>query len=328
MSSNRPTLGPMLKTSTRLLRLLSLLQSRRHWTGAELCERLEVDARTVRRDVDRLRELGYPVQASAGVGGGYRLAAGASLPPLLLDDDEAVAMVVALRSAASSVARIEDTAVGLLGKLDQLLPARLRRRVGALYSVTLSLGQNQESPDVDTLTELAGACRDHRLLELDYSDRGGRASSRTIEPLRLVNSGRRWYLLAWDRSRDDWRLFRADRIRSLRCGGGFVPRKFPEDVAAYVQRSISQVISGEGLRVRLRGSAETLAPTLPPWCGVLEHIDDSSSLLHVRGDSAEEILALLALTGVEFELIDGAERVAQLREVAQRLLRGLEPPAR
>ncbi len=314
----------MLKTSTRLLRLLSLLQSRRHWTGAELCERLEVDARTVRRDVDRLRELGYPVQASTGVGGGYRLAAGATLPPLLLDDDEAVAMVVALRSAASSVARIEDTAVGLLGKLDQLLPARLRRRVGALYSVTLSLGRNDESPDVDTLTELAGACRDHRLLELEYSDRGGRASSRTIEPLRLVNSGRRWYLLAWDRSREDWRLFRADRIRALRCAGGFVPRKFPEDVAAYVQRSISQVMTGDGLRVRLRGRAETLAPGLPPWCGVLEHIDDTSSLLHVRGDSAEEILALLALTGVEFELIDGHERRQELREVAQRLLRGLE----
>ncbi|MGO1072423.1 helix-turn-helix transcriptional regulator [Lysobacter sp. CA199] len=314
----------MLKTSTRLLRLLSLLQSRRHWTGAELCERLEVDARTVRRDVDRLRELGYPVQASTGVGGGYQLAAGASLPPLLLDDDEAVAMVVALRSAAASVARIEDTAVGLLGKLDQLLPARLRRRVSALYSVTLSLAQHEDGPDVETLTELAGACRDHRLIELHYSDRGGRASQRTIEPLRLVSSGRRWYLLAWDRSREDWRLFRADRIQSAQCGGGFAPRKFPEDIAAYVQRSISQVVQGEVLRARLRGSAESLAPQLPPWCGVLEHIDEHSSLLHVRGETPEEILALLALTGVEFELLDAGERLPQLRAVAERLLRAVQ----
>lgn len=315
----------MLKTSTRLLRLLSLLQSRRHWTGAELCDRLEVDARTVRRDVDRLRELGYPVQASTGVGGGYRLAAGASLPPLLLDDDEAVAMVVALRSAAGSVARIEDTAIGLLGKLDQLLPARLRRRVSALYSVTVSLARHDESPDVDMLTELAGACRDHRLIDLEYSDRGGRASRRTIEPLRLVSSGRRWYLLSWDRSRDDWRLFRADRIRNATCsGGGFVPKVFPEDVAAYVQRAISQPMHGPSVSARLRGSAETVAATLPPWCGVLEPIDDQSCLLHVRGETPEEMLALLAMTGVEFELVDAGERLPQLREVAQRLLRAVQ----
>jgi len=315
----------MLKTSTRLLRLLSLLQSRRHWTGAELCERLEVDGRTVRRDVDRLRELGYPVQASTGVGGGYRLAAGASLPPLLLDDDEAVAMVVALRSAAGSVARIEDTTVGLLGKLDQLLPARLRRRVSALYSVTVSLAHNETAPDVDTLTELAGACRDHRLIDMDYSDRGGRASRRSIEPLRLVSAGRRWYLLAWDRGREDWRLFRADRIVALRCGGGaFAARKFPEDVAAYVQRAISQPNQGPTLRARLRGSAETLAPGLPPWCGLLEHIDEHSCMLHVRGETPEEILALLALTGAEFELLDAGDRLPGLREVAQRLLRAVE----
>lgn len=315
----------MLKTSTRLLRLLSLLQSRRHWTGPELCERLEVDARTVRRDVDRLRELGYPVQASTGVGGGYRLAAGASLPPLLLDDDEAVAMVVALRSATGSVARIEDTTVGLLGKLDQLLPARLRRRVSALYSVTVSLANSEASPDVDTLTELAGACRDHRLIELEYSDRNSRASQRSIEPLRLVSAGRRWYLLAWDRSRDDWRLFRADRIVAVRCGiGGFAPRKFPEDVAAYVQRAISQSNHSPSLRARLRGSAESLAPCLPPWCGVLEHLDEHSCLLHVRGETPEEMMALLALTGVEFELLDADERLPQLREVAQRLLRAVQ----
>jgi len=311
----------MLKTSARLLRLLSLLQQRRHWTGNELCERLEVDGRTVRRDVDRLRELGYPIQASAGVGGGYQLGAGASMPPLLLDDDEA--MAVALRSATASVARIEQTALGLLGKLDQLMPARLRRRISALYSVTVSLAQDNDGPDVDTLTELAGACRDRLLIDLDYQDRGGRASRRTIEPLRLVSSGRRWYLLAWDRSREDWRLFRADRIQRLRCGAGFAPREFPEDVAGYVQRSLSQGMPGDVLRARLHGSAEALAPQLPPWCGVLEHIDERSCLLHVRGETAEDFLALLALTGVEFELLDAAERLPQLRAVLERLTRAL-----
>lgn len=313
----------MLKTSTRLLRLLSLLQQRRHWTGAELCDRLEVEARTVRRDVERLRELGYPIQASVGVGGGYQLSAGTSLPPLLLDDDEAVAVAVALRSATGSVSRMEDTALGLLGKLDQLMPARLRRRISALYSVTVSLRHDAATPDVDTLTELAGACRDRLLIELEYQDRGGRPSKRTIEPLRLVSSGRRWYLLAWDRSRDDWRLFRADRIRSSRCGTGFAPREFPEDVASYVQRSLSQGMQGEVVHARLRGSAEALAPTLPPWCGVLEHIDEHSSLLHVRAETSEELLALLALTGVEFELVDAGERLPQLRAVAERLLRAL-----
>lgn len=313
----------MLKTSARLLRLLSLLQQRRHWTGNELCERLEVDGRTVRRDVDRLRELGYPIQASAGVGGGYQLGAGASMPPLLLDDDEAVAMAVALRSATASVARIEQTALGLLGKLDQLMPARLRRRISALYSVTVSLAQDEPGPDVDTLTELAGACRDRQTIELEYQDRGGRASRRTIEPLRLVSSGRRWYLLAWDRSREDWRLFRADRIQSLRCGAGFAPREFPEDVAGYVQRSLSQGMTGDVLRARLHGSAEALAPGLPPWCGVLEHIDEHSCLLHVRGETAEDFIALLALTGVEFELLGAEERLPQLRAVAERLARAL-----
>ncbi|MGN7918546.1 helix-turn-helix transcriptional regulator [Lysobacter sp. 22409] len=315
----------MLKTSTRLLRLLSLLQQRRHWTGAELCERLEVEARTVRRDVERLRELGYPIQASVGVGGGYQLSAGTSLPPLLLDDDEAVAVAVALRSATGSVSRMEDTALGLLSKLDQLMPARLRRRVSALYSVTVSLSHNNATPDVDTLTHLATACRDHLVLKLGYRDRTGKPSTRNVEPLRMAHTGQRWYLVAWDRQREDWRTFRIDRIAQVQTPGpSFVPRTLPEDVATYVERSIRQPSQSHRLRARLQGSAEALATRIPSWCGVLEAVDDDYCLLHVGADSVDQAVALLAMTGVEFEILDAPEWLPQLREVVARLQRAMQ----
>src|SRR5688572_18879913 len=188
----------MLQTSTRLLRLLSLLQSRRHWSGKDLRERLEVDARTVRRDVDRLRELGYPIRASSGLGGGYELAAGASVPPMLLNDDEAVAVAVALRAAAGSVEKMEDTALALLAKLDQILPARLRKRASTLHAVTLSIQSSwTAAPAIDVLIQVASACRDHEKLQISYRSRDGEATSRTIEPLRLAHAGPRWYLVAW-----------------------------------------------------------------------------------------------------------------------------------
>jgi len=189
----------MLKTSARLLRLLSVLQSRRHWSGSELSERVGVDARTIRRDIDRLRELGYAVEASPGLGGGYQLKPGSSLPPVLLDDDEAVA--VAVRAAAGSVGKMEETAVGLLAKLDQLLPARLRKRASALHSITVSLASSQAVPSIEVLTRIATACRDHLKLRLNYRDRGGNATARTVEPLRLAHTGHLWYLVAWDAQR-------------------------------------------------------------------------------------------------------------------------------
>jgi len=190
----------MLKTSARLLRLLSVLQSRRHWSGSELSERVGVDARTIRRDIDRLRELGYAVEASPGLGGGYQLKPGSSLPPVLLDDDEAVAVAVAVR-AAGSVGKMEETAVGLLAKLDQLLPARLRKRASALHSITVSLASSQAVPSIEVLTRIATACRDHLKLRLNYRDRGGNATARTVEPLRLAHTGHLWYLVAWDAQR-------------------------------------------------------------------------------------------------------------------------------
>ncbi|WP_197359093.1 helix-turn-helix transcriptional regulator, partial [Streptomyces clavuligerus] len=204
----------MLETSARLLRLLSLLQAHREWSGAELAERLGVTARTVRRDADRLRALGYPVNASPGTGGGYRLGAGARLPPLLLDDEEAVAVAVGLRtSAGQGVEGIGETSVRALAKLEQVLPDRLRRRVSTLNSVTvpmLRVPRVQVDPSV--LTELATACRDSEKLRFRYRDHSGSGTRRTVEPHRLVCTERRWYLVAWDLDRADWRTFRVDRV--------------------------------------------------------------------------------------------------------------------
>src|SRR5687768_4750127 len=202
-------------TSARLLRLLSLLQAPRDWTGAELAERLEVSPRTIRNDVERLRGLGYPVHATRGSIGGYRLAAGATLPPLLLDDEEAVAVAVGLRTAAGgTVAGIEETSVRALAKLEQVLPSRLRHRVNALQSFTVPVPPDRPGPTVDpaVLTVLAAACRDAERLRFDYRGHDGSATVRSVEPHRLVSWGRRWYLVAWDVDRQDWRTFRVDRI--------------------------------------------------------------------------------------------------------------------
>jgi predicted DNA-binding transcriptional regulator YafY len=199
-------------TSARLLRLLALLQSRRHWPSRELSERLGVNARTVRRDVDRLRELGYPIHASSGLGGGYAMGPGSTMPPMLLEDDEAVAVAVALRAAAGSIAHMDEAAIGVLAKIDQVMPARLRKRASGLHSITISLPGASNAPAADVLMRIAGACRDQKKLTIHYKDRRDQASARQIEPHRLAHTGRLWYLVAWDAERQDWRTFRVDRM--------------------------------------------------------------------------------------------------------------------
>src|ERR1700736_1478165 len=220
----------MLSTSERLLRVLTLLESRREWSGADLAERLEVSTRTIRNDMVRLRALGYPVGAAPGVAGGYRLGAGSALPPLLLDDDDAGAgAAVALRSpTGGGVTGIEETSVRALVKLEQVLPARLRRRVNALQAYTVAVAVTGPTVDPPTLATIAAACRDLEVLRIDYVARDGTESSRAVEPLTLVHWGRRWYLVAWDRGRDAWRTFRADRLR-LRTPNGpqFESREAP-----------------------------------------------------------------------------------------------------
>lgn len=233
----------MTETSGRLLKLLALLQTRRDWAGRELAERLGVSGRTVRRDVERLRDLGYPVDALTGPAGGYRLRAGTAMPPLLLDDDEAVAIAVGLHSAASaSVTGIEETALRALVKLEQVLPSHLRRRVHALRSATATLAASGPTFDADVLVVLAGACRDCEHVRFAYRSRDGTDSRRRVEPHNLVNLGQRWYLVAWDCERDDWRSFRLDRLeRPAAAGSRFTARELPGgDAAAFVAESLSR----------------------------------------------------------------------------------------
>ena len=226
----------------RALQLLSLLQTHRLWSGAELAERLEVTVRTVRRDVDRLRELGYPVDATSGTEGGYRLAIGTHVPPLVLDDDEAVAVALGLRYAAgAAIGGMEESSLRALTKIEQLLPDRLRRRVSAQHSSVTSMpwATADDVIDPEALSVLAVACRDHEEVRFDYRRRDGADSRRLVEPHQLVTAGRRWYLVAWDQRRHDWRTFRLDRLRVARLAGRrFTPREIPEgDAASFVANS-------------------------------------------------------------------------------------------
>jgi predicted DNA-binding transcriptional regulator YafY len=313
----------MLETSSRLLELLSLLQARREWSGPQLADRLEVGARTVRRDMERLRRLGYPVSATPGVAGGYRLGAGASLPPLLLDEEEAVAVAVGLRTAASvGVAGIEETAVRALGKLEQVLPKRLRRRVNALGAATVPYPVTGPSVDPETLAVIASACRDEERLRFAYRTHDGTASRRLVEPHRLVHTGRRWYLVAWDADRGDWRTFRVDRIERVAPDRRFVPREPPaEDIAAYVARAVSSARDRYQARVVLHAPLERVAGRVPHTVGTLEPIDARSCLLRTGSDWLGGLAVYIAEIGVDFEVLDPPELVERVKELAGRFAR-------
>jgi predicted DNA-binding transcriptional regulator YafY len=313
----------MLDTSTRLLRLLSVLQARRFWTGAGLAERLEITPRTLRRDIDRLRSLGYTIAATAGPGGGYQLSQGSALPPLLLDDDEAVAIAVALRSAVDTFAGVSRTAVNVLLKLNQLLPARLHKRVGALQAVTVSVVGTRPVLSPDTLTVLAGACRDHRQLTLTYQDYRGKPSTRTVEPLKLAHTGsRRWYLLAWDLSREDWRTLRVDRIVGTPASGEqFAPRPAPPDIERYVAEAIAYSPYRYRARFKLVAPASTLAERVPPWIGVLEPLDGRHTVLSTGAPTPEALVHQVMLCGVDFELLEPESLRPELKKIAARLQR-------
>lgn len=216
----------MTDTPVRLLHLLSLLQTPREWPGGELAERLDVSRRTVRRDIDRLRDLGYPVQATLGAEGGYRLVAGKAMPPLVLDDEEAVAIAVGLRAGAGhAVEGIEEASVRALAKLEQVLPSRLRHRVATLQAATMPLTSGDGATVApDTLTVIAGAATGPERLRFGYRAGNGTETKRLVEPYRLVSTGRRWYLVAYDIDREDWRTFRVDRVKpALRDQGAVRP---------------------------------------------------------------------------------------------------------
>jgi predicted DNA-binding transcriptional regulator YafY len=318
----------MMETSARLLRLLSLLQSRRDWAGADLAERLDITPRTVRRDIDKLRSLGYPVHASAGVAGGYRLGAGAAMPPLLLDDDEAVAVAVGLRTAAGgSVAGIEETSLRALAKLEQMLPARLRHRVSALQSVTVPMATGWATVDAEALTLMATACRDHLRLRVDYrppgSDAEDRVSRRTLEPYRLVHSGRRWYLVAYDVDKQDWRTFRADRITPVPpLGARFAPRQPPDtDAGAYASWSVSNAVYRYQARVTIHAPATEVADQITPTSAMVRPLDEHTCELRAGSNSLDAMAIYIGLLGFEMTVHEPPELVEAMRALGQRLTR-------
>ena len=316
----------VLKASARALRLLSLLQVRREWSGGELQARLAVDVRTIRRDVDRLRQLGYVIDASAGPGGGYRLGPGTATPPLLLDDDEAVAVAVALGAVAGNPPQGDDVSLRVLAKLDQLLPRRLRRRLSAIPAVTVSLVGPRVGVSLSVLATIAAACRDHVQLRFAYRDSRGTATTRVIEPMRLVHTGRRWYLAAWDNDRGDWRTFRVDRFQPqprLSQGSRFDPRDPPEDFATMVARSISASPYQYRARLRVKGSIAEVRTRIPSWLGVLEPLDADCCILTLGGDTYETIAAQIVQAGIDFTLLEPPELAQPIRDVAARLLQGV-----
>ncbi|MDD7968749.1 helix-turn-helix transcriptional regulator [Actinomycetospora lemnae] len=323
----------MLETSARLLRLLSLLQARPEWTGPELAERMGVTTRTVRRDVDKLRGLDYPVEVDFGPGGGYRLGAGAALPPLLLDDDEAVAVAVTLRTAAGSgVAGTGETALAALVKLERILPARLRHRIAAMPVATVA-PRVAPSVDASVLAAVGGACRDRRVLEIDYTARDGTPTRRRIEPIHLVAWGRRWYLVAWDRDREDWRTLRVDRLvprlapDGLPTGPRFAPREIPGgDPAAFVADRVADVRPFRCV-VRVAAPAPQVRATIWTDQVRVDELGPQECRVSLASDDARS--AALILTGLDADFVVESPDalVDELRRVADRYTRAVGRPA-
>jgi predicted DNA-binding transcriptional regulator YafY len=313
----------MANTSARMLRLLSLLQTYRYWPGGELADRLEVSPRTLRRDVDRLRELGYPVDAARGVAGGYQLKAGAAVPPLLLDDDEAVAIAVGLRSAAANaVSGLEETSVRALSKVIQLLPPRLRRRIDALQAVTSPAVFAGPTVDADTLTTIAQACRGEERLRFGYTTREGDAAVRHVEPHRLVSYGRRWYLLAWDLGRGDWRSFRVDRLTAPELTAArFRPREIPGgDPVAYVRDRFAAVATRHEVSVLIQAPAATVANVVHHW-GTVEPVGADACRLLMSVDALDWPIMVLGTVGADFTVERPAELNSRIADVAAVLSR-------
>lgn len=312
-----------LGTTERVLRLLGLLQRRPVWTGAELAAELGVTGRCVRRDVGRLRELGYPVNAERGTGGGYRLGPGRRLPPLLLDHEETVAVAVSLRLAAGgSVAGASETALRALAKLDQVMPPRLREEVRALHTATATLTAGAARVDGELLLILARATRDLVRVRFRYTTREGLTGQRIVEPVHLVVTEHRWYLMAWDPEREDWRTFRLDRMEGAAATTWrFRPREHPEP-AAYVQESVTAAPYRHVARVRLHADAADVRALLPPHVAAIEPDPRGRPgwCLFTSGADDPEILAFhLARMGFETDVLGPP----QLREAAQRLAKRL-----
>ncbi len=310
-----------LTTTARLLELLGLLQSRPEWSGPQLADRLGITVRTVRRDVERLRLLGYPVVARPGAAGGYHLGQGGrAMPPLMLDRDEAVAVAVCLRSAATdSIEGGGEAAIRALGKLEQLLPPTVRRQVGTIGSMTARLDRETDPVDPDLLITLTRACRDGERLRAGYRDRHDRESERLLEPYRVVTTARRWYLVARDVERDEWRTLRVDRLQRVEPTGHRVQITDPPDPVALVQEAITTAPYRYQAEVELRAPLAAVADAVPPTVATLEAIDESTTLLTTGGDRLDWLALHLLALDVDFTVRRPPELRAQLRQLHRRL---------
>ena len=307
-----------------------MLQARRDWSGQDLATRLEVSTRTIRTDIERLRELGYPVEASPGVGGGYRLGHGTTMPPLLLDDEEVVAVAVALRTAAGAgVTDIEEASLRALVKLEQLLPSRLSHRIDAMRAATVSVPGAGPTVDSAVLSAIAGAIRASERLRFDYVDHDGNQTVRTVEPQRLVVWGSRWYLLAWDVDRDDWRTFRVDRITpKTPTGPRFKPRTLSdEDAASHVQRSAGSATWRYRARIRIFAPVVQVRALLPLAVGVSPDGPDRC-IIEAGSDTPHQLALYIGLLDTDFEILEPPDLATAFVRLAERYHRAAQASMR
>ncbi|MFQ6228603.1 helix-turn-helix transcriptional regulator [Nocardia sp. NPDC002869] len=323
----------MANTSTRTLRLLSLLQTHKYWPGTELAQRLEVSPRTLRRDIDRLRDLGYPVEAQRGVDGGYQLAAGAALPPLMVDDDEAVALVVGLQFAMQGMVEgVAESSVRALAKVVQVMPPRLRKRVEAIRAMTVPAdwegGRSAAALDPSALAAVALTCRDSERLRFTYTAADGRRSERHVEPHRLVALGRRWYLVAFDLTRHDWRSFRVDRLTDPAGDGArFRPRELPTaDAAEFVRSGVDNMPHLYRIEALVEAPAESVRQRLGRW-GSVEAIDAGRCRIAMTTDSLDWPALTLGSLDAEFQVLEPPELVEHIRVWGERFCRASRRPA-
>ena len=311
----------MADSAARLLGLLALLQGR-DWPGSELATRLEVSPRTIRRDIDRLRELGYPVEATMGAVGGYRLVGGTAMPPLLLDDEEAVAIAVGLRTlVAHAIEGGEDASVRALAKLQQVLPPRLRARVAAVAAATGALVWDADPIDPERLAVLSRAVVNRRPLRFEYAAADRTSSRRTVEPYSVVAAGRRWYLIAWDTDRGDWRTFRVDRMSDpWPMPGHVAPRELPaKDGAAWLRTSIEGSAPMADAVALVEAPAPTVAARIPDGAGTVEPIDELRCRVRLHADTIPwQAMRLLRLEA-DFVVESPPELVDYLRAIGKRV---------
>jgi predicted DNA-binding transcriptional regulator YafY len=311
----------MLSATARLIRLLSLFQAQRFWSGTELAARLEITERTLRRDVDRLRSLGYTVDSTSGVAGGYRLGAGTALPPLLLEDEEAIAVALGLGNPANAAGDIETASMRALAKLEQLMPPRLRRRLDNVRASVVPVMRGKSPVRLKAVSFLADACTERLVLRFGYRDHHDATTERTVEPHRVVQTGQRWYLLAWDMAREDWRTFRLDRIDGAEpTGARFTPRRLPHgDVASYMEHALQVSPYLHHAQVVVRATPETLEAYLGWVSGVPEALGDGATRIATGANSLDALAVWLGCLPYDFEVESPNELADHLALVAARL---------